>query len=319
MNYVMSIFIIVLIVSLLLNPYLNLDKHPIIRFTTIGLIILLLIGALTFFYSDFKMGKKEYGWQVNYMEYKNLHKYSTGTSQKIAIIDSGISNFQENNKNTTSISLMGDLKDNNGHGTMMYSIIKGYNKDVLGISPDSEILSIKVMDIETKITSDLIIQAIEKAIHLESTIINLSIGSHKFNKELSDIIDFSIQKGITVVSSSGDYAEADMMFPANKENVISVGSISANKKVSDFTNAYEDTTINAPGDEIKSVLSNKKIAVNSGTSQSTAIISGYIALLKDHAHQKNINLTNDEIKILLTNINKGQITYSEGITSIKKE
>ncbi|WP_129690657.1 S8 family peptidase [Gottfriedia acidiceleris] len=316
MNYLMPIFIIAFILSLFLHKYLHLDKYPLIKKFTIGLIIILIIGSIFFIYTNVTLGKKDYGWQADYMNYNQLHKYSTGKSQKIALIDSGISKFQKEDNN--SITLTGKNEDENGHGTMMYSIIKGEKNEVLGISPDAEVISIKIMNSEEGISPSLMVQAVEKAIELNCTIINMSIGSYKFNEELSNLIDIALKKGITIVSSSGDYSSGDMMFPANKEGVISVGSISANKRVSDFTNAPENTTINAPGDEIRSYAVDNKIVSNSGTSQATAIISGYVALLRDYASRKDINLSNDQLKMLLSSIKDGKSNYVNVFTKIKK-
>lgn len=108
-----------------------------------------------------------------------------------------------------------------------------------------------------------------------------------------------------------------MMFPANKKGVVSVGSISANKRVSDFTNTPNNTIINAPGDEIKSYSVDKKIVVNSGTSQATAIISGYIALLRDYALKKDVNLSNEQLIQLLSSIKSGKISYAKAFDKIK--
>lgn len=44
------------------------------------------------------------------------------------------------------ITLFGNNQDDNR--TMMYSIIKGYQKDILGIAPDADIISIKVMNLD---------------------------------------------------------------------------------------------------------------------------------------------------------------------------
>lgn len=315
-NNMPIIFIIGLILSLFIHKYLHLDQYPILGKVTMPLIIFTLIGTIFFIFTSINFGGVDYGWQVDYMNYERLHEYSTGKSQRIALIDSGVSDFQMKKNINNSITLVGDNNDNNGHGTIMYSIIKGDGKNILGIAPDAYIISIKVMDSDESINPSLMAKAIEDAINLDSTVINISIGSYKFNQEVSDMIDVALKKGITVVASSGDYAAGDMMFPANKRGVISVGSISANKRVSDFTNASNETTINAPGDEIKSITRNQKVEINSGTSQSAAIVSGYVCLLKDYAFQKKADLSNDKILKLLTSIN-GKTKYTDVFSEIE--
>ncbi|WML38176.1 S8 family serine peptidase [Neobacillus sp. OS1-2] len=316
MKILAPILIIAFILSLFLHKYLDLGKYPFVKKISIGLICTLLIGALAIVFTNISFGKENVGWHVKYMDYDRMHMYSTGKSQKIALIDSGVSDFQISNKYDNSIALVGSEQDNNGHGTMMFSILKGYDEEIIGISPDAEVISIKVMDSEEKINPVTMVKAIEEAIKLKSTVINISIGSHKFNQEISDVIDVALNQGITVVASSGDYSNGDMMFPANKPGVISVGSLSANGSVSDFTNAPNDTTINAPGDEIKIILPNKKVESNSGTSQSTVIISGYVSLLKDYAAQEKIKLPNEKIIELLSKINNKKTNYAKAFSSL---
>ncbi len=100
-----------------------------------------------------------------------------------------------------------------------------------------------------------------------------------------------------------------MMFPASEDGVISVGSLSANKKVSHITNAPDECVIIAPGDEIKTINNKNIIASTSGTSEATAIISGYLALLRDYYSAKNISLNNDKIKDILASINSKKSSY----------
>lgn len=71
----------------------------------------------------------------------------------------------------------------------------------------------------------------------------MSLGSYNENEEIKELIIESIEKGITFVSSTGDYESADMLFPAKMKDVISVGSLSANLEVSHFTNAASEATI----------------------------------------------------------------------------
>lgn len=316
MNYIPALLIIIIIISVYLHQRNQLDlfnKYPIVKFIFFGVIILTMIVTL---YIIFIGGKSGYSWHSDDMNYKGLHRYATGKSQRIALIDSGISKFQMQSDGLTSLSLVGDNQDNNGHGTMMYSILKGYDKEVGGISPDAEIISIKVMDTDEKIDPSIMVKAIEKAIELDSTVINISIGSYLYNEDVSAVLDVALNRGIAIVAASGDYHSADMLFPANKKGVISVGSLSANGRISDFTNAPNDTVINAPGDEIKSVDQNGKIVFNSGTSQSAAIIAGYVALLKDYASQNNVELNNERIVHLLKSIDNNKIDFLDAFSEI---
>lgn len=254
-------------------------------------------------------------WNTRYMNYNGLHKISTGDSQTIALIDSGISKFQ-NVEESINLSKSENPYDTNGHGTMMYSLIKGYSDKITGIAPDSKIISIKIMNSDESINPDTVENAIKIAIDKKVDIISLSAGSTKQNESITSKINEAISKGITVVSSSGDYKQGFLLFPAVLDNVISVGSIAANGRLSDQTNAPDKTTINAPGEEILVVDHNKNIFQASGSSEATAIISGYIALLKDKCSQEGKEITPSELNKLLLKIKESDITYLEVLKDI---
>lgn len=120
----------------------------------------------------------------------------------------------------------------------------------------------------------------------------------------------------TVVASSGDYGNTELMYPAILDEVISVGAIDASGNVLDLTSGPQRTTINALGHEISPINTDRAIIKTSGTSQATALISGYIALLKDYAFSKNKDLTNDSIIALLKSINSREITYLQALKKI---
>lgn len=253
------------------------------------------------------------------MGYNHLHSLTKGETQKIAIIDSGIKESLISN-DTVSYSLVGDdVYDQNGHGTMMYSILKGYEDDVIGISPDSEILAIKVLNQDESIKKEYIYEAINFAIDQKVTIINLSVASQKFDKKIAEAIKTAYKQGITIVSSSGDYSAYEVMFPGNLSEVISVGAIGKNFEILDLTSGGDYTTINAPGEDIITAGANGEIFLSSGTSQATALISGYVALLKDYANKNNVELHNKEIERYLKLVKEGELSYQNIFKLIKSE
>lgn len=245
-------------------------------------------------------------WNVDYMKYNKLHSISKGKGQKIAIIDTGVSKFQEVEKNINLTKSKNEY-DTNGHGTGIYSLIKGYKNEITGIAPESKIISIKVMEDDESLKPETLKNAIKIAMEESVDIINLSLGSTKDNEEISNLIEEANKKNIIVISSAGDYEQSFLLYPANLKNVISVGGISANGRLLEQTNAPEHTTINAPGDDIKVINQKKEIFYTSGTSQATAIISGYVALLRDT--KKDINSA--EVINLLNQIKNDRKTYFE--------
>lgn len=286
------------------------NKNKKIVIFSIVILVIIGISSLIFFqkrqeYQEYQ----EYYWHINFMDYDILHKYSTGKSQKIALIDSGISEFQLN-QNTKSIVLTGGKYDEYGHGTSLYSLIRGCNQ-FDGIAPDVDIVSIKVTGSNNKIEPKALLEAIRLSIENRCTVINISSGSYLENEEISKAIDYGVSKGIIFVSSSGDYGQNYMLFPAKKLNVISVGALSKNGRKAEFTSAANNCTILAPGDNIKSINTKNELQEVYGTSEATAIISGYISLLKDC----NSELSFEQIKNILISINNNKLSYVDALKS----
>lgn len=246
--------------------------------------------------------ENNYGWHAEYMQIEELHAFSSGSTQKIALIDSGISTFQNERLIKNTEKNVYSRTDEYGHGTIMYSLIKGYKNEILGIAPDAEVVSLNVLSPELTLEPKIMADAIMKAIELECTVINLSLGSYQSNNDITKAINEAQSQGIIIVAATGDYSTDEMMFPANKFNVISAGSISNSLETSNFTNAPLKSTINLPGEGIKSLNMNEKIEYTSGTSQSSALLSGYIALIKDYAEKRNIVLTIEDLLLLLEEV-----------------
>lgn len=210
-----------------------------------------------------------------------------------------------------------NIYDVNGHGTMMHSIIKGYENKILGISPEVSILSIKVLNEDESIKKETIYNAIELAIENDATIINLSIASYKYDDGIAQLINKAVEDNITVISSSGDYSDSEVMFPASMDNVISVGALGKDLEILEMTSGGNRTVINAPGEDIFTLGNQENVFLSSGTSQSTALISGYIALVKDYAYSSDVDITNIDILNFLKIIKNKKNNYYEILELIK--
>ncbi len=280
------------------------------RILTVVAIILIITFALLTVYTLFSPANSSV-WNVEYMDYSRLHKYSTGSSQTIVLIDSGVSSTQHEQVQESFNLTDGSEYDVNGHGTMMLSILKGVTGQIEGIAPDVNVISMKVVDDTGKTEKETMLKALEKVLTFDDVdIVNLSIGTYDEDEDVAAIIDQIIDMGIIVVASSGDYETDSMLFPASMERVISVGALSANGRPWDFTNAPDDCDILAPGDEIPSLSLNGNVESNSGTSQATVLISGYISLLRDYAEQNQQQMGREDILAALHEIQNLKVSYS---------
>lgn len=243
---------------------------------------------------------------------------SKGTTQTIAFIDTGITKYAEKLYGKRIISKFNSIDgslsvlDEHGHGTQMVGIACGNGEGgIYGISPNSKIIIIKAIGSTGNVKPESIKKAIEYAIAENVDVINMSFGSFVSNEEIKDQLLIATQKGISCVASVGDYQNKDILFPASLENVISVAAKDKDGSLW-FKSNISKTVITAfPGVGIKSFgLAEKPtdIIKSDGTSQATAIASGYIALLRDYLKNNHINFDNKTIieKLKLINAIKNE-------------
>lgn len=254
-------------------------------------------------------------WQAQVMGYDDLHNLSRGENTVIALIDSGISDFQWDMKNVVERANDGDF-DANGHGTMMCSLIVGNEDGVAGIAPEATVYSYMIVDESGKVDSEKLYEAINQAVDDRVDIINISLGSFKENEKVRGTIEEALSEGIVVVASAGDYEAEDMLFPANMDGVISVGALDKEGQSWSSNNATDSCTVLAPGVDIPTIDNTGIIWSTSGTSQASAIVTGYVALLKSVADEKGYSFDSEKAIEILEKINSGNSTYVDELTHL---
>lgn len=134
-------------------------------------------------------------WYFEKMNIDKIWTYSKGEGQIIAFIDTGISKKLEKSIKTKIIYKYNVLEDNanvsdlHGHGTEMVSIITGYDKlNILGISPESNLIIIKAVSDEGKTDNNYLLKALKIAEEHNATVVNISLGGFKRDKSVSEQI-----------------------------------------------------------------------------------------------------------------------------------
>lgn len=285
----------------------------------IAILIILLLSSC-------KSNGNDEEWYFKSINLQQLWKISEskGTTQTIAFIDTGITKYAEKLYGKRIISKFNSIDssmnvlDEHGHGTQMVGIACGNGEGgVYGISPNSKIIIIKAIGSTGNVKPESIIKAIKYAIAKNVDVINMSFGSFVSNEEIKQLLLIATQKGISCVASVGDYQNKDILFPASLENVISVAAKDKDGSLWFKSNISKKVLTAFPGVGIKSFgLAEKPsdIIKSDGTSQATAIASGYIALLRDYFKNNNINFDNKTIieKLKLINaINNEDANYTK--------
>jgi thermitase len=176
-----------------------------------------------------------------------------------------------------------------GHGTGVAGLI-------VQVAPKAQIMPLRVLDSNGQGNELNLVAAIGWAIAHNAKLINLSLGSEKSSSAVNNMIKAASRLGIVVVASAGNDAVHKSNFPAsnskNYSNVLSVASssVSINSTAANpaglpysfawawYSNFGPDISVVAPGENLFTPFPGNAGKSWNGTSFSTALISGSMAL-----------------------------------------
>jgi len=216
-----------------------------------------------------------------------LWKDTQGEGIKVAVLDTGIAlehpdlqpAILEARDFTRSPSAAYDAQ---GHGTHVSGIIAARRNahGIVGVAPESKIITAKVLNDEGAGTSKDIVAGIHWAVESGADILSMSLGSPEPDEEIHQALLHAISKGIFVITAAGNEGpDLDTVgYPAGFSEMVAVGSIDRRKNLSQFSSRGRQVDVVAPGDEITSCYPPRSYATLSGTSMATPFISGVVAL-----------------------------------------
>lgn len=202
------------------------------------------------------------------------------------------------------------------HGTEVSSIVAGNgHQEMWGVNPNALILPIRVFG-PCGMTREDLIDAIRWAAGLPvagvplnprpAKVINISIsgGANQCRPSLQAAVDAALKQGAFVVAAAGNNFQRALVEPANCEGVISVGALSADNRIENYSALDPRTTIytvgggpalrvNTPWAENKlrvatielSALGAEQLVVADkaiGTSFAAPLVSGFLSLWISH-------------------------------------
>jgi subtilisin family serine protease len=221
---------------------------------------------------------------------------------KIGIMDSGIDKNHIDLKNTTIIDYNAinpneAIYDRLGHGTAIAGIIAANDNDfgIRGVSPDVELLSVKVLDDDGRGNIQDFVRGIKWCMDNEVDIINMSFGLQRDNAQLRNAIKQAVDKGIIIVSAVGNNYGRSVDFPAAYKEVISVTAIDSYENVLKSA-AVGKVDFSSPGKDILTLSPDNHYAVYSGTSFASAYVTGVIATLLLHNNYSKTSDLSGKIK-----------------------
>tara|TARA_B100000902_G_scaffold193_1_gene280 strand:+ start:49 stop:1617 length:1569 start_codon:yes stop_codon:yes gene_type:complete len=281
-------------------------------------------------------------WEDEYRDITGINEIEglDGTGISLCIVDSGIDTSHPDLKN---INLMGwndvinsspDPYDDDGHGTAMAGIIVA-DGGLNGIAKNVNLYVAKAINSDGSGTDDGIAEAVDWCVSQDSDIISLSLGGGQgiggdlFTTDSLEIaVENAIDQGVYVVAAAGNDGEnddGDVSSPGSVENVICVGGVTrlgnlwSGSSEGDNNGRFfpnpilprndpdKKPEIIAPGLEVPVLVTGTDSwwGWSSGTSASTAWVSGGLALFLQEYPEFQRNTDSDstnieEVKILLS-------------------
>lgn len=261
---------------------------------------------------------------------------SQGSGIKVAVVDTGIdlvhndllSNIYPLSYDCQTQTSPSFLRPQNSwyyHGTHVAGTIgavKDNNLQVVGVAPQSKLMSIShSLGLTPNISAELA-SGISWAYQNDADVINNSWGDPdpnggNFGSAILEnaIINAMIlgrnNKGTVVVFATGNENGA-LRYPASViPNVIAVGSITSNGSRSSFSNYGLLLDVVAPGSNIFSTLPNNQIGPDNGTSMASPHVTGLVALIIS----ANPCLTGQQVRDIIEQTSQKVGGYSYTITA----
>ena len=245
----------------------------------------------------------------------------TGKGVGVAVLDTGIFPHMDFRNRIRAFADFVAYKsmpyDDNGHGTHVAGILAGDGTASMGkykgVAPGCGLTALKVLDRFGNGSREQVLRAFRWILdHREQyriRIVNISVGTTCRSVSDQDVLIQGVEKlwdeGLVVVAAAGNQGPkpGSVTAPGSSRKVITVGSsdmLTGRSAVSGWGPTAEcvcKPDLVAPGNHIVSCAPGtaNTYGVKSGTSMSTPLVSGAIALMLE----KDPLLTNVEIKMLL--------------------
>ncbi len=266
----------------------------------------------------------------------------TGRDQTVCILDTGINYTHPdlggcygNNSASSDCKILGgynfvnssdDPMDDNGHGTHVAGIVAA-NNTPLGIAPDADLISIKILnDQGSGFISDAVLGVewcTNNSTAFNISVISMSLGTSQAYESncdgsftsLANAINDAVGRNIVVLAAAGNAGNTTAISsPACITNVTAVGWSDKSDAVSSSSNRNSLVKLFAPGSTINSTSINGGYEENSGTSMATPHVAGVIALLNQYYNDTSLNVNVSRIVQELEETGKAISDSTTGLT-----
>ncbi|MDI6098477.1 S8 family serine peptidase [Actinoplanes sp. NEAU-A12] len=182
---------------------------------------------------------------------------TTGSSVKVAVVDTGVNGVGDLAGRVLPgydfYNGDGDADDDDGHGTIVASLVAATPNNgtgIAGVCGECQILPVKVLDSSGLGYHSDIARGIIYAAQQGSKIINLSLGSPASSAVLQDAVAYANGRGALVVAAAGNDGRDVRGYPAAYADVLAVGATdtrTGGTARADFSNFGNWVDVAAPG------------------------------------------------------------------------
>ncbi|GAF66315.1 putative extracellular serine protease [Bacillus sp. TS-2] len=245
-----------------------------------------------------------YQWNLEQINTSGGWDLSGGNNITIAILDTGVDPNHADLKDKiktgyNAFDESDDFSDAHGHGTHVAGVAAAMTNNVTGIagiSWNSTILPVKVLNDEGEGSSYDVAKGIYWAVDQGAKVINMSLGDYYDSEILYDAIKYAYDRDVVIVVASGNDNVEDPMYPAQYSEVLTVAAVDQNKNRAFFSNYGNHVDISAPGEHIPSLFINNEYTVMSGTSMASPHVAGLAGLVRS----LRPDLSNQEVYDVIT-------------------
>ena len=215
----------------------------------------------------------------------------TGSPQVvIAVIDSGVEAAHPDLAGAlveghNFVDESSDTSDPFGHGTAVAGILGARANNGLGAAGvcwNCTLLPLRVLRPEGYAFKTAMARAVDYAVEHGAAVINISLYGETRNGFLHDAIRRARAAGVLVVSAAGNEGWRLEEYPAAYPDVISVGATGDDGRLAEFSNRGNWVKVAAPACWPTTEVGGG-FASGCGTSGSTPVVAGIVALLRAHA------------------------------------
>jgi len=241
--------------------------------------------------------KMQYAFDL--MKIEKLHTFFKGRGVKVAVVDTGIDYDHKDLKDRVVYRenfVKGDSYKKEIHGTAVAGVIGASINEfgISGVAPETNIYSLRACEqmgdrYTGRCQSLSIARAMDEAIKKNVNVINMSFGTSFYDSLIASLIEKACESGIYITAPVSKIRDK-ISFPASHPRVLSVGGIDEKGKLYPSDEVAEKAKFLAPAENIFTTFPNNKHNFLSGTSLSSAYISGLLALYVEKSKNSNHNL-----------------------------